>query len=101
MEFLSRSKTKIRLTDERLNHILISHPEISEYVFEIGKTINKPDYLFEGNKGECFAILNKKPFYFVVIYKEDRVKKDGFIITSFITKRISYLLKKKLIWKKK
>jgi len=101
MEFLSRSKTKIRLTDERLNHILTSHPEISEHVFDIGITINKPDYLFEGGKEEYFAILDKKVFYFVVIYKEDRVKKDGFIITSFITKRINYLLKKKLIWKKK
>ena len=101
MEFISLSKIKIRLTDERLNHILTSHPEISEYVFDIGKTISKPDYLFEGNKGEYFSILNKEVFYFVVIYKEDKVKKDGFIITSFITKRINYLLKKKLIWKKK
>ena len=32
----------------------------------------------------------------MVIYKEDKVKKDG-----FITKRINYLLNKKLIWKKK
>lgn len=101
MKFISLSKIKIRLTEERLNHILINHPEILEYVFDIGKAINNPDYLFEGNKGEYFAILDKKGFYFVVIYKEDRVKKDGFIITSFITKRINYLLKKKLIWKKK
>ncbi|MEK7177824.1 MAG: hypothetical protein AAB705_03290 [Patescibacteria group bacterium] len=101
MEFVSLSKTKIRLTNERLNHILSSHPEISEYVFDIGQTIREPDYLFEGVEGEYFAILDKKAFYFVVIYKEDRVKKDGFIITSFITKRINYLLKKKLIWKKK
>lgn len=101
MEFVSLRKIKIRLTDERLDHILTSHPEISEYVFDISKTISNPDYLFEGSKGEYFAILDKKAFYFVVIYKEDRVKKDGFIITSFITKRINYLLKKKLIWKKK
>lgn len=101
MGFLSKNKIKIRLTEERLDHILTSHPEISEYVLDIGKIINKPDYLFEGRKGEYFAVLNKKTFYFVVIYKEDKVKKDGFIITSFITKRINYLLKKKLIWKKK
>jgi len=101
MEFISLNKIKIRLTDERLNHILTNHPEILEYVFDIGKTINKPDYLFKGNKGEYFAVLNKKVFYFVVIYKEDKVKKDGFVLTSFITKRINYLLKKELIWKKK
>ena len=75
MEFVSINKIKIRLTNERLDHILTSHPEISEYVFDIGKTIKKPDYLFEGNKGECFAILNKKHFYFVVVYREDKVKK--------------------------
>ena len=47
MEFVSVNKIKIRLTGERLNHILTNHPEISEYVFDIGKTINSPDYLFE------------------------------------------------------
>ena len=101
MEFVSVNKIKIRLTGERLNHILTNHPEISEYVFDIGKTISSPDYLFEGNKGEYFAVLDRKVSYLVVIYKEDKIKKDGFIITSFIIKRISYLLKKKQIWKKK
>ena len=33
MKFLSLNKIKIRLTDERLNHILTSHPEISEHVW--------------------------------------------------------------------
>jgi hypothetical protein len=101
MEFISVNKIKIRLTGERLNHILTNHPEISEYVFDIGKAIDSPDYLFGGDKGEYFAILGRKAFYLVVVYKEDKVKKDGFIITSFITKRINYLLKKKQIWKKK
>ncbi|MEK7633985.1 MAG: hypothetical protein AAB437_04035 [Patescibacteria group bacterium] len=101
MEFVSVSKIKIRLTGERLNHILTNHPEISEYVFDIGKAISSPDYLFEGNKAEYFAILDRKVLYLVVVYKEDKVKKDGFIITSFITKRLNYLLKKKQIWKKK
>jgi len=41
MEFLSKNKIKIRLTNERLDHILTSHPEISEYVFDISKTISK------------------------------------------------------------
>ncbi len=101
MEYISLNKIKIRLTNERLNHILTSHPEISEYVFDINRAISNPDYLIEGNRGEYFAILDKKASYFVVIYKEDRIKKDCFIITSFIIKRINYLLKKKLIWKKK
>ncbi|MBI5123639.1 hypothetical protein HZA75_07310 [Candidatus Roizmanbacteria bacterium] len=101
MEFVSVNKIKIRLTGERLNHILTNHPEISEYVFDIGKTISSPDYLFEGNKGEHFAVLDRKVSYLVVIYREDKIKKDGFIITSFIIKRINYLLKKKQIWKKK
>ena len=65
MEFVSLRKIKIRLTDERLNHILISHPEISEHIFDIGQTISEPDYLFKGGKGEYFGILKKKAFYFV------------------------------------
>jgi len=101
MEFVSINKIKIRLNSERLSHILTNHPEMVEYVFYIGKAVNQPDYLFEGTKGEFFAVLRIKNLFIVVIYKEDKIKKDGFIITSFITKRINYLLKKKMIWKKK
>lgn len=101
MEFNSINKIKIRLSSERLNHILTNHPEITEYIFEIERAITSPDFVFGGKGGEYLSVLDRKTFYFVVIYKEDKAKKEGFIITSFITKRINYLLKKKLIWKKK
>jgi hypothetical protein len=38
----------------------------------------------------------------VIIYKEDKQKKDDFIITAFKTKDIGYYLKtRELIWKRK
>jgi hypothetical protein len=35
----------------------------------------------------------------IAIYKEQIEKKDGFIITSFMTSQIEKLFKRKLLWK--
>jgi hypothetical protein len=35
----------------------------------------------------------------IVVYKEIK-NKDGFVITAFISKKINYLLNKKVTWKK-
>ncbi|MDO8609231.1 MAG: hypothetical protein Q7R95_01665 [bacterium] len=57
--------------------------------------------IFLGENNEYFAVKKRKTMFFVVIYKEDKNKTDGFIITAFMTSNINYLLRKKTIWKKK
>jgi len=99
--FLSINKVKIRLTNERLNHILTNHPEMLEFVFDLEKVISQPDFVLEGTNKEFIAIKNRNRYYIVVIYKEDKKSNDGFIITAFKTKNINYYLKKRIIWKKK
>jgi hypothetical protein len=48
--FRSLNKINIRLTSERLNHILTNHPEMTEFIFDFEKVIEKPDFLFKGKK---------------------------------------------------
>ena len=89
----------IRLTDERWQHISTSHPEMTEYYFEILETIVTPEIIYEGNNKEFIAVRQVKETdkYFVVVYKTEH-SNSGFIITAFIINRTSYLHKKKIIW---
>ncbi len=99
-QIVSKDGIRIRLTAERVGHILKNHPEMLEYIFDLPEVIADPDYIFKGKKGEFLAVKGRKEFYLVVVYKEDLKKKDGFVITYFKTKNINYLLKKELVWKK-
>lgn len=97
---LSVNKIKIRLTDERWFHISEGHPEMAGLFFEILETIETPDFVAKGNTAELIAvkaISNGK--YIVAVYKEVD-ETDGFIITSFLTKRIDSIKKRELTWEK-
>lgn len=95
---LSINKVKIRLTGERLNHILVNHPEMVEFLLDIPQSIENPDIIFQGEKQEYAALKNRNKFFIVVIYKEEN--DDGLVITAFKTRSINYLSKRKIIWKK-
>ena len=98
----SKNKISIRLTDERFNHIIRSHPEVSKSDYlTILKTIGEPDIIFAGFRKELSAVKRQKSKnrWFVVIYKEEI--KDGFVITAYVTTDTKWLLKKKIIWSKK
>ena len=97
---ISRNGVPIRLTAERWHHIIESHSEMAGYYFEVLETIENPDAIYEGRMEECIAIRKlKNDKYVVVIYKEIN-KKDGFIITAFITKKKKQFERRKIIWKK-
>ena len=102
-EVVSKNKVKIRLTSERWKHIIYSHKEIDAGSFsEVLETIENPDAILKGDKGELFAV-KKKPrskYWLVVIYKE-QTKTDGFVITAYYTGDASWLFKRKIIWNKK
>lgn len=92
----------IRITDERLYHIISNHPELQNMDDEIEKTLTDPDLIQEGDFGELLAIrlYPKTPItenkYLVVVYKE--TKQDGFIITAYYTSMFSK--RRKVIWKR-
>ena len=64
------------MTDERFNHIIKNHPELSGKENNIIEMIENPDIIFEDNFNELLAVkfYDKTPMseneYLVVIYKE-------------------------------
>ncbi len=89
----------IRLTDERWTHIVENHDDMAGYYYDVLETVANPRWVFEGDKGELWAVkLITKRKAFLVIYKESKKQRDGFIITAFITTRIRKLLKRRIVW---
>ncbi|NOX86350.1 MAG: hypothetical protein GXO86_10375 [Chlorobi bacterium] len=90
------------MTDERWYHITTGHPEMAAYYDDILETVEEPEIVYLGSNDEHIAIkrLNDEiSKYIVVVYKELN-ENDGFIITSFITNKMLYFVKKKIIWKR-
>ena len=85
----------IRLTDERWEHIIRRHPEISRYKDKVLEAITQPDIIQQGEVGTLLAIKKQKDKYVVVIYKEIS-KKDGFIITAYFSERLRRRL---ILWR--
>jgi len=74
---------------------------MASYFDENLETIEKPNAVYKGEKGEFIAVRKIKETndkFVVVIYREID-NKDGFVITSFITNKSIYFERKKLIWK--
>jgi len=91
---------KIKLTLDRLNHILTTHPEIKGLEDKISITLKDPDIIkqsiYESNVHIYYKHYKMKPkekHLAVVI----RINVNNFVITTYITDRIK---KGDLIWKK-
>jgi hypothetical protein len=79
----SVNHVSIRLTYERWHHILENHDDLASYYYEVLETVERPEFVFRGDKGSLKAAKNlSKRKWLVVIYKE-LSKWDGFIITAY------------------
>ncbi len=91
----------IRLTQERLQHILNHHPELFGDEHRIPETVNNPDLVQKGDAGTLLAIkrFDKTPVtenkYLVVVYRET-TEFDGFVLTAYYQ---SSLRQRVIIWK--
>lgn len=88
----------IRLTDERWEHILDSHPELSPSDLDnLLDTVEYPEYILPGYGGTLVAVVVLgKSSYLQVVYREVS-KDDGLIITAGIRPTMS---KKKFLWRR-
>lgn len=100
---ISKNGIEIRLTAERWTHIAEAHDYMAGNLDLVFETIEAPDMIVDGGKGELIAIkyysntsISKKDM--VVIYKEQG--NDGFVITSFMTSEREKIIKKGIIWKR-
>jgi len=57
--------------------------------------------IYDGGEGELIALKFKKQLnkHLVVVYKQDIITKDGFVITAFVSRKLNYLSKKNIVWK--
>lgn len=92
----------IRLTEERWTHIITSHLEFDPDDYKIVLNIvENPDAILNGDTGELLATkkIARKKAWIVVAYKEAS-KKDGFILTAYLTTDSSWLFQKEILWNK-
>ena len=97
---ISRNGVSIRLTEERWFHIVETHDEMAGRYDEVLSAIEEPDYIIQGYRDAIVALktIGKNKFM-AVIYKEIS-KKDGFVITAFLTSKVR-IEKEVVLWEKK
>ena len=88
----------IRLTSERWQHSNQNYPEMAGRLYDILETVEQPETVRLGPKGERIAhrVLEERTRRIIVVYRENG--EDGFIITAFLTKRTNWLTKRVAIW---
>jgi len=86
----------IRLTNERLVHIIENHDDLAGFYDEVLSIVEYPMYVIKGYKGAFIALKEKEMEgnrFLAVVYKEIN-KSDGFIITAYFTNKIKHLRKR-------
>ena len=88
---------QIRLTSERWAHIVEEHCELAGMRGDVLEAVSCPDNVFQGKYGEPLAVKELSEGKFLIaVYREGN--NDGFVITAFLTRRISYFNRRKRIW---
>ncbi len=88
---------RIRLTDERWEHILYRRPEMASFIETLLDAVEDPEYILRAYKGTLIAIVHLgKRSYLNVVYRE-LSHTDGFIITARIEPELD---KSKIIWRR-
>jgi hypothetical protein len=94
---ISRNGIPIRLTDERWSHIIEEHVELAGMRRDVLEVVSEPERILQGNHGALMAVHEMVAGKFlVVVYTE--LGDDGFIITAFLTRRVSSLNRRKQVW---
>lgn len=87
----------IRLTSERWEHILDSHPELASFRDTLLDAVENPDYIL-ASRGGAFAavvVLGRKAFLHVFYVEKGR--RDGFILSAYVQDEMN---KTRIIWRK-
>jgi hypothetical protein len=100
--FINKFGNEVRLTDERLEHIL-QHPEMKDMTSKIEDTLADPEIIVRSRSDDDVSLYNKLYLtelfgykYLCVVVKE--LENDNFILTSFIMNNIP---KGEVIWQRK
>ena len=101
---VSKKGIPIRITDERWIHVVESHDYMAGNLDLVVETVEDPDYIVAGRKGEVIALrhyettsISEKSV--VAVYRE--LTADGFLITAFMTSQPETILRKGILWRKR
>src|SRR6266478_2189574 len=87
----------IRLTAERWEHILDSHPELGSYRETILDAIENPDYILASRRGALGAVVVLGRKAFLHVFYVEKSRRDGFIISALVEEKMN---KAKILWRK-
>jgi len=93
---------KIELHERVLDHIVRRHPEVKAHIHKIVETVQDPDVIIKGMRGELkalkfYAALHIGPKYLVVVHRE--LHEEKVIITAYFTSNVARV-KGEIIWRK-
>lgn len=93
----SKNGVLIRLTDERWEHIVTEHSELSGLRDLVLEAVGNPEKILSGNMGVYLALRGiQQGKWLIVAYRE--FEHDGFVITSFVTSRLGWIQRRRQIW---
>lgn len=87
----------IRLTDERWEHILDSHPEMASYRETILDAVENPDYILASRRGAFAAVVVLGRRAFLHVFYVEKSRRDGFIISAYVQEEMD---KRKILWRR-
>ena len=87
----------IRLTQERWEHILDSHPGLASYRETILDAVENPDYILASRRGALAAVVVLGRKAFLHIFYVEKSRRDGFIISAWMKEKMD---KTKIVWRK-
>ena len=96
---VSKNGIAIRLTDERWSHITEEHAELAGMRRDVLEVVSEPERVLQGNYGALMALHEIEAGKFLIVVYNER-RDDGFIITAFLTRRVSSLNRRKQVWPK-
>ena len=87
----------IRLTDERWEHILDSHPEMASFRETLLDAVENPDYILESRRGALAAVIVLGRKAFLHVFYVEKGRHDGFILSARMEEKMD---KAMVIWRK-
>ena len=87
----------IRLTEERWEHILDSHPELASYRETILDAVENPDYILASRRRALAAVVVLGGRAFLHVFYVEKSRRDGFILSAYLEEEID---KAKIVWRK-
>jgi hypothetical protein len=70
------------------------------YYSEVLETLEDPDAIYEGGSGELLAAKEIQTDKYIVVVYTEISKKDGFVITAFLSSRKKQLERRKMVWRR-